>query len=205
MNFNLPQQAYLHRFIPKNKFSDKTEVNTKLKKEFTDQIQKIIWEYKLAPSTVGISATEKVEEIQIFEIQLKEKIIPKNVLKIIDKAIPYPILYVFKYEGHYAYGITLKEDNSQRYYFSEWDEKKEFNFFGIDLEHVYQGLVTSFIGIRQKGQDFATIVNTDKQIESLEKEINALKNKVKNEKQFNRKVELNKVLAEKKKSLKSIL
>ncbi len=70
---------------------------------------------------------------------------------------------------------------------------------------MYQGLITSFIDIRQKGQDFATIVNTDKQIETLEKEIKILENKVKNEKQFNRKVELNKVLLEKKKSLKFIL
>ena len=205
MNFNLPKQAYLHRFIPKNKFSDKASVSTKLKKEFTDQIQKIHWEYKLAPSTVGISSTENVEEIQIFEIQLKEQIIPKNILKIIDKAIPYPILYIFKYGDSYAYGITLKGDNSGKYYFSEWDEVKTFDFFGIDLEYVYQGLVSSFIHIRQKGQDFATIVNTDKRIEVLQKEIKILQNKVKNEKQFNRKVELNKTLLEKKKILESIL
>jgi hypothetical protein len=205
MDFKLPKQAYLHKFIPKNKFFDKTKVNTQLKKEFSDQIQKITWEYKIAPNTVGISETEKVEEIQIFEVQLKEKIIPKNVLRIIDKTIPYPILYVFKYESHFAYGISLKEGNFQRYYFSEWDEIKEFNFFGINLERVYQGLVESFISIRQKGKDFDTIVQTDKMIETLEKEIKVLQNKVKNEKQFNRKVELNMVLLGKKNSLIKIL
>ncbi len=204
MDFKLPKQAYLHKFIPKNKFFDKTKVNTKLKKEFSDQIQKITWEYKIAPNTVGISGTEKVEEIQIFEVQLKEKIIPKNILRIIDKTIPYPILYVFKYESHFAYGITLKEDHAQWYYFSEWDEIKEFNFFGINLERVYQELVESFISIRQKGKDFDTIVQTDKMIGTLEKEIRILQNKVKNEKQFNRKVEFNKVLLEKIKILKAI-
>jgi len=205
MKFNLPSQAYLHRFIAKNKFIDKLPLNTKIKKEFTDQIQKITWEYKLSPGTVGIASTEKVEEIQIFEIQLKEKVVPKNVIKIIDKAIPYPILYVFTYEGHTAYGINLKDSDNQRYYFSNWDQKKEFNFFGISLEHVYQGLITSFINIRQEGVDFANMVQTDKQIDDLEKEIKILQNKVKNEKQFNKKVELNGILLEKKKKIESLL
>ncbi len=205
MNFNLPKQAYLHRFIPKSKFFDKAVIDTKLKKEFTDQIQKIIWEYKLAPSTIGVTGTEKVEEIQIFVINLKELIIPKNVLKIIDKTIPYPILYIFRYEQHYAYGINLKDDNLKRYFFSEWDEIKEFDFSGINLEYIYQGLVSCFLSTRQKGQDFATMVQVDRQREILQSEIQILHNKIKNEKQFNRKVELNKTILEKKKILESIL
>lgn len=197
MNFALPPQAYVHRPIPKNTFFAKTAISTKLKKEFTDQIQKITWEYKLAEGTIGIPGTPSVEEIQIFEIQLKEKLIPKNVLKVIDKTIPYPILYVFKYEDDLAYGITLKDDSSQRYYFSKWGEDKQFTFSGTTLERVYQGIVTTFINISQKDKDFANIVATDKQIETLEKEISALKNKIKNEKQFNKKVALNILLHEK--------
>ena len=54
---------------------------------------KIIWKYKLSKDTINILGTNNVEEIQIFEIELKSKIIPKNILQIIDKAIPYPILY----------------------------------------------------------------------------------------------------------------
>jgi hypothetical protein len=204
MKFALPEQAYVHRSIPKNTFFGKIAISTKLKKEFTDQIQKITWEYKLAEGTIGIPGTPSVEEIQIFEIQLKEKIIPKNILKIIDKTIPYPILYVFKYENNFAYGITLKEDRSQRYYFSEWNIEKTFAFSGTTLERVYQGIVTTFINIIQKGKDFVTIVAIDKEVETLEKDIDALKNKIKNEKQFNRKVEFNRVLLEKKKILESI-
>lgn len=205
MKFALPEQAYVHRSIPKNTFFGKTAISTKLKKEFTDQIQKITWEYKIAEDTVGISGTPLVEEIQIFEIQLKEKLIPKNVLKVIDKTIPYPILYVFTYNEHIAYGITLKGDGSQRYYFSEWDKEQIFRFTGATLERIYQDIITTFINISPSGKDFATIVETDKRIEALEKEISALKNKIKNEKQFNRKVEYNKDLLEKKKSLESIL
>lgn len=205
MEFVLPQQAYVQKFISKSKFFDKAAVSTKLKKEFTDKIQKIMWKYKLAGDTIGVPKTDKVEEIQIFEIQLKEQTIPKNALKIIDKAIPYPILYIFIYEEHIAYGITLKEDNSQSYYFSEWDEEITFNFTGIDLEKVYQGIIKKFIkNINVENKEFATIVDTDKRIKILGKEINILKSKVKNEKQFNKKVELNKTLQIKKKDLVSL-
>ncbi|MEI7604499.1 MAG: DUF4391 domain-containing protein [bacterium] len=205
MIFNLPKQAYVNRFVPKSKFFEKIVINTKLKQEFTDKIQKITWKYKLAEETIGIPKTELVEEIQIFEIQLKEKIIPKNVLRIIDKAIPYPILYVFIFEDHFAYGITLKDDSNQRYYFSDWDEEKNFTFAGLNLEKVYQSIITNFISISTEKKDFDTIIATDKQIEVLEKEINALSNKIKNEKQFNRKVEMNNTLLQKKKILELIL
>lgn len=205
MDFTLPEQAYVHKFIPKNKFFEKAVVNTRLKKEFTDKIQKITWEYKLAEGTIGVPPTENVEEIQIFEIQLKERDIPKSVLRIIDKSIPYPILYVFTHEGHVAYGITLKGDGDQRYYFSGWDEKKAFEFTGINLERVYQGIITTFITDTEgEAKDFKTIIAIDKRRETLEREIGVLKNKIKNEKQFNKKVELNKTLQEKKKELESI-
>lgn len=205
MNFKLPEQAYVHKNIPKNTFFTRASVNTKLKKEFTDKIQKISWEYKLAEGTIGVPATEKIEEIQIFEIQLKERDIPKNVLRIIDKSIPYPILYVFTHEGHVAYGITLKGEGEQRYYFTKWDEKQEFTFTGTNLERVYQGIVTSFIKeIGGKTKDFKTIIAVDKRKEILEREISALQNKIRNERQFNKKVELNDILRAKQSDLAKI-
>lgn len=205
MDFLLPEQSHVHKSIPKNKFFEKAVVNAKLKKEFTDKIQKITWEYKLAEETIGVPKAGAVEEIQIFEIQLKEREIPKNVLKVIDKSIPYPILYVFTHEGHVAYGITLKGGVEQRYYFSEWDEKQAFEFVGTNLERVYQGLVTTFIKeVGGETKDFTAIVETDKKRQTLEKEISALKNKIKNEKQFNKKVELNRVLQHKRGELASL-
>ncbi len=107
--YTLPDKADINKFIPKNKFFEKAIVNTRLKNEFIAQIQRINWKYKLAESTIGIPKTDEVEEIQIFEIQLRQKILPKNILKLIDKAIPYPILYEFVYDNDIAYGISYKD------------------------------------------------------------------------------------------------
>ncbi|PCH92225.1 hypothetical protein COB80_00310 [Candidatus Kaiserbacteria bacterium] len=201
----LPLQSRVHKFIPKSKFFEKAGINSKLKKEFADKIQKIWWEYKLAPDTIGIQGTKTVEEVQIFEIVLKERVIPKNILKVIDKSIPYPILYVFSFEAHTAFGISLKGTGEARYYFSDWDTDIKFNFTGLTLETVYQGLVTAFIsGEGDDSREFATIVETDKKQQVLEKEIQVLQNKIKNEKQFNKKVVLNTQLQTKQKEHTSL-
>lgn len=203
----LPKEAFVNKFIAKTKFYDKAKLNSKLQKEFVDKIQKITWKYKLAERTVGIAKTEAVTEIQIFEIELKEQVIPKNVLKVIDKSIPYQILYRFVYEDNVSYGITLKEHTSvANYYFSEWNAELDFDFTGIDLEKVYQKLVKAFI--RDEAQNkgnFNDIIDLDKKIKALEAEIVALESKISKEKQFNRKVEINKVLLEKKAMLERIV
>lgn len=202
----LPQEAFVNKFVAKTKFYEKANLNAKLQKEFVNKIHKITWKYKLAESTIGIAKTEAVTEIQIFEIELKEQAIPKNVLKIIDKSIPYQILYRFVYEDNIAYGVTLKENTSvESYYFSDWNEDISFDFTGIDLEKVYQKLVKVFIRdeARSKGS-FSEVIDVDKKIKTLEADIAALESKIHKEKQFNRKVEINKVLLVKKAMLEEI-
>jgi len=53
-------------------------------------------------------------------------------------------------------------------------------------------------------RSFDDIINTDNSINALENEINILHNKITKEKQFNRKVELNKLILNKKNQLKKI-
>jgi len=103
MNFNLPKNTLVDKFIPKNKFFSKTILNSKIKDDFTNQIKKITWKYKLSPETISVNKTSKVEEIQIFEIELKNKTTPNNILQVIDRLIPYPILYIFTYENDFKY------------------------------------------------------------------------------------------------------
>lgn len=200
--YTLPAQAYINKFIPKNKFFEKAVVNTKLKNEFVDQIQKITWKYKLAESTIGIPKTEQVEEIQLFEIQLRQKVLPKNILKLIDKAIPYPILYEFIYEQDIAYGISYQDNWNYNYYFSWWNPTMKFDMTAVNLEKLYQKLIALFISpIEDQHLDFEQLVSTDNKRKVLEKEIAALQNKVRNEKQFKKQVEYNNQLLAKKKEL----
>ena len=206
VDLKLPQNTIVNKFIAKTKFYEKASLSSKLKAEFTNKIQRITLTHQLIEKTTNISKTDKVEAILIFEIELKQQIIPKNILKIIDKEISSPILFVFVYKNNFTYGITLKEDNLvKNYYFSEWNQDIHFDFTGIDLEKVYQKLIKAFITNAAKTSgDFDTIIDTDNKIKQLEKEIETLDNKIRKEHQFNKKVDLNKSLLEKQTQLQTI-
>lgn len=193
MNLQLPNKARVQKFIPKNKFFAKAIVNSKLKDDFTNKIEKITWLYKVSGETVGIPKTKNVEEIQVFEIILKEQVIPKNIITLIDKTIPYPILYRFFYKDHFAFGITYKIDGNFSNFYSEWDYPLEFEFNAKNLEIVYQNIVKEFMHKSEKPH-FEEAFEDDKQIKILEKNITNLKNRIKLETQFKNKVDLNKEL-----------
>jgi uncharacterized small protein (DUF1192 family) len=56
-------------------------------------VEQISWAYKLAPETVNLPATETVTEIQVFRIALKGTELDRGVLKAIDRAIPFPLIF----------------------------------------------------------------------------------------------------------------
>jgi hypothetical protein len=205
MEWKLPDRARVRKNVPKNAFYQHARVSTKIKKEFTDLVEKITWEYKLSPETIGIPKTERVEEIQIFVLELKKRVVPRGVLVSIDKSVAYPVLFMGVYGDHRFFAASLKVQGDDRWYISDWDQEPLFRFTGTNLEAIYQGVIRAFLGTHSaENMDFATLVATDKQQQVLEREIAALKNKIRNEKQFNKKVELNNLLQAKQRELASL-
>lgn len=202
MKFNLPSSAIVDRFISKQTFINKIANGKAI---FSD-IEKITWGYKLSPSTINIDGTSKVEEIHIFNMSLKSNELPIKALNQIKKLIPYPILFAFKHQEHFCYGISLLEE--RKYYFSKWDEDKEFSFSDTNLEKVYQNIVKQFLANIDtniaKDIDFKQSIEIDSRVENINKQINTLKGKISREKQFNKKTELNKKLKKLKQDLEAL-
>ncbi len=195
IKLNLPNSAYFNKFIPKSKFYEKAGINSKLQAEFVDKIQRITWKYKLAESTINIAKSPKVQEIQIFELQLKDKYQPIRILTAIDKAIPYPILYILSYKESHAFAIAYDDEYiKNRYYFSDWDQEINFDFTGLDLEKVYQKLVRALLANDKPHIEVKQAINYDYQISILENRIDKLTQKLKRTKQFNKQIEINKEL-----------
>ena len=67
----LPQNCLVDRFIPKKTFYERVNISTILKKEFIDNLEKIIWKYKISQDNLNITKTDKIEEIEILELFLK--------------------------------------------------------------------------------------------------------------------------------------
>jgi hypothetical protein len=214
--FNLPEKTIYNKKIPKNKLYEKIKANTKLKNKFINQIDYILWKHKLSKQTINIEPTDEIQEMQIFEVYLKQKYLDKEVLESIDRVIPYPILYVLKYQEQAKLVIAYKERNKNdenkfvidSYYESAWQDLNEISLHltGLNLQAVYEQVIRGLISVDvNKNESIKITIQKQKQINSLEKEIIRLEAKVKNEKQFNKKVKLNIQLQKKKNELNKLL
>ena len=216
MLFDYPTKARFGRKIPKSKLYENASANTKLKDKFVNQIEKIVWQYKLAPNTLNLDATNKVPEIQVFDIFLKTKEVDQVLLEVIDKAIPLPIIFQIhkgnKVKIKAAYKRPSESANNkwviESYFESEWLDKystKQPMPQALDLGKLYEQILKSLMPVEvtnsKTTQTIDEQVGIINQINSLQKELDKLNSKYKKEKQHNRQFEINKQIKLKQKEL----
>ena len=219
MLFDYPTKARVANKLPKNKLYENASVNTKLKDKFVNQIEKIVWQYKLAPNTLNLDATNKVPEIQVFDIFLKTKEVDQTLLEVIDKAIPLPIIFQIhkgnKVKIKAAYKRPSESANNkwviESYFESEWLDKdvvKQPMPQALDLGKLYEQLLKSLMPVEvtssKTTQTLDEQVGIINQINSLQKELDKLNSKYKKEKQRNRQFEINKQIKLKQKELNQL-
>lgn len=91
--YEWPRAAAFWRVIPKNKIYEHASANAALKDLFVREVDQIVWSHKLAPETVNLAATKQVAEIQIFRITARTATLDRDVLRAIDKAILFPLIF----------------------------------------------------------------------------------------------------------------
>ena len=67
-----PPSTILDRAIPKTKFYDKLSVSAAVKRKFVEDVESIVWRNKLSANTLNVQAGERVVEIDVFEMELKD-------------------------------------------------------------------------------------------------------------------------------------
>ena len=196
----LPKACVVDKFLPKKLFYENVNISNSVKEEFVEKLNKIYWKYKISEDNINISKTENVEEIEIFELELKEKYICKNIIKIITKNIPYPILFLIKYENEFQYAIKYNE----KVYFSDWNKEISFNFNALNMEEIYNNIVKSITNINPSLKDLDNEIQKRNEILRLENEIAKLESKIRSEKQFNIKVQYNEEIIKIKKEIEEL-
>jgi len=197
--FNLPKSTVVKKVIPKNAFDAYT--NTRQKKIFSEKILRITWTNKLSQDTIHITGKD-VQEIQFFEIELKDKLNIKDLLVIIDKAIPYHIIFKIKFDEEYYLSTSAKhihptnDDNAViDYTFStDWMSKNEIRFYlelKSNLDWIYKNFCSQFVANANESINLKELVENEKKLEGIKKDIEKVKSEISRCKQFNKKVELN--------------
>jgi hypothetical protein len=207
--YKFPQQAKVDRLIPKNKFYEQGKANTKIEQLFVDQVENIRWAYKLASSTIHLQDQEDLKEIQIFRVKSRVEDLDVSILSFIDKLILTPIIFEVVYQDKVKVVATYKRLNQAnktkvvigQYYASEWLEdhdRIELPLY-LKLADLYEHFIAQMLPItssEDSGDDDECVsielkLQRAQQLESLQKQLDKLKSKLRTEKQFNRKVELN--------------
>ena len=200
---NLPESTQVNKIVAKNKFYERGNVDSNLKNNFVNDIEKITWVNKLSPETINLEAGT-VKELEVFHVKLKNKKYNLKILETIDKTIPYHILYVLEYNGKYQLKIAYKEkaENDKitaktsitKYFTGEWTSTEPmFEIQAHKLDTVYQNLLSSLSeGIidSTKETTLKEQVVTSQEIDTLQKQVEQLIFKMNREKQFNRKCEI---------------
>lgn len=195
----LPKPTLVNKVIPKNAFDP--YCSGQQKRLFTDKIEKIRWTHKLAWETTNLPSQE-VKEIQCFEIELRQEEGIEEALRIIDRAIPYPILFKLILGDLRKWLISKKhshptnEDNAV----IDWTFESSWSTnqtdipvdLKISLDEVFRKLCLVVSGEKEEvSVDIDQLVSLKREIQELESKIQKIKAKIAREKQFNKKVELN--------------
>lgn len=199
---NLPQTTEFNKRVPKQKFYEHLPANTKIKSMFAAQIKTIYWRNKIAASTLNITAGSTLPELEVFEVKLNTPDISEAVLRQIDLAIPYYILFLLEYNGKYKAAISFKEVTENKnikvnnYYYTNWLDEQDLplKMEGLNIDTVYENFVRQIAGEYLNKQSKETLKQSIAEADEkakLQKQIAALENRIRKEKQFNRKVELN--------------
>lgn len=213
-----PKTTEFNRRIPKQKFYNHLSVSPQIKKIFVEQISAINWTNKIAPSTLNIKNGEHVTEIEVFHLLLNQKGLDERVLQLIDKEIPYHILFELEYEGRSQIWIGYKEESQgkaeafkvNRYYHTDWIIKDDIKIEldGLNMDALYDGFIKQIAGDNleiNKNESVGIAILRTEEKEKLEHQISILEKKLYKEKQFNRQVQLNGELKILRKNLEELI
>ena len=212
-----PIKAKIGRIVAKENFYG--DINSAVKSLFQSEIGRIVWEYKLSPETINLPA-KNWPEVEVFRVTLKNGEIPEKVLKAIDSAIPYPILFIIGKGTIEKAAICYKEQsqkdensaNVDTYFYTEWNDPRlgEIKIDGLDIDAVFSNFVRQIAGNKLTSTNASATeapktikedVEALKEREKIQKQIDALTRKINAEPSLGKKQEL----AEERHKLKQLL
>lgn len=218
--FSFPKQAEFNRVLPKSKIYEHGKPSRAVREGFVAQINQIVWQYKLAPETINLPARPNVPEIEVFSIELKTAEISEDVLRCIDRAIPLPIFHILSFEDRTKTVAAYKRPNDadanrwvvDTYFESPWlptHGKRALQPaplpVSLDMAGLYEQMLRRLMPQPERtGETLRDHVERVTQLRGKQNEYAKLEARLRQEKQFNRKVEKNSQLRALKTEIESL-
>ena len=141
--------------------------------------------------------------MEVIEILLKGEALNDSVLKVIDKGIPYQLIFLLKRGEEYQLCMGYKETETsavKEYFKTDWMafESLPLQISGLTLDEVCDNFIRQIHGSLQTNvnKDLKTELAESKEQEKLQKRIALLEKKLLTEKQFKKQMAIRAELLE---------
>lgn len=215
----LPKSCAVGNTIFKKHFYDNGDLTRADEKLLKTAVTKMTWLYTLKKETLNIQPyadeIRTYPEIEILEVRLEGVQKIERLAEIIMRAIPYPMLLIFRFEQQWAFWTahqrnSLKDETKNtlegfvysNFLASDAALFKTLDFQTLAVSNCYQlysqivdaisifnlAQVLGETGLEIDGQTARAVLG---QLESLDQQLRTLRAELKKEVQFNRKMALN--------------
>jgi len=172
---NFPPNTAVNKFVPKNRFGKDLR-----------SVEKITWANKFSPTTLNITETKNIPEVEVFEVAVRSKEISVRDLKIIQTAIAdKPILFVLTFVGEQKLAMFYENELFQ----TGWNEKPSIEIRGSSTSQIRDNFLRQ-INPDLQGDRIEQAVERNAEAEKIKKQIEALNKRIAREVQDNKRQEL---------------
>ena len=222
-----PQSTIVSRVVPKTMFYKFMEVNPRMKSHFINDVVNITWLYKLSASSLNVTDTEEMKEIEVFVVNLKQPDCPTDLFTFIDTNMPHHIVFILVHDDSAMLLINYKDWTDfpsgkvapqgarlqhpkfriRQAFASPWVPMAdlELTVQGQSLPRIYDNFVAQVSGIGEhKAGAMADIVALKAKISKAEAELESLQKKMRKEPQLDRQLAMNKQVKAKRKELDNL-
>lgn len=213
--YGLPEQTQLR--ASRGKKEDlKKHLEASQRSRYQEAIKTVKWRHKLAAHELNVADGKNVHEVEVFELELNQSEVPEPVLRAIDKAIPYHLLFVCQYQEKCQLWMAYKEFSQTgirkigSYYHTGWQpvDEVQIHIQGLNMDDVYANLLRSLGGAvlepSEQGENLAETVERSEKRQNLQKKIDQLTKKMNREVQLSRQMEIRKEIKQLQKEWKEL-
>ena len=183
----LPESTEVRQFISKAAIYRKFELNNSQQNSFDEDIKKITIVNEISSQTVKLSGSDE-NSFFVLEVQLKHKNYDKKNIERLSKLIDQNILLLLTYEDEARLAVfkTILHE-------TEWKslENIKLTLTGLSFDALWENVIRTVGGIEtQEESTLEEQITSNIEKSKIKKQIDVLKKKMKNEKQFNRQIEI---------------
>lgn len=200
---HFPSTTIVNRVVPKIEFYRHSSKKTWFKDLLTREVDSITWLYKLTAETLNIDNGKNIKEIDIFLCQMKGTCYSINSFREMDELLPRHTMFIIKYGKYTDLLMHHKEKTIVRNGEEKWKcqdtellkrvELSSFHFqlIGTSLDFVYAGLIGQVSNLKTHSiMEYERAAALRKHNLQLQKQLEILERKCRNEKQPRQKYEL---------------